>query len=115
LGKYIPGNPTLVVQNRTGANSLIAANYIYKRAKPDGLTVGIWNGTHVLMQALGQRNIKFKSEKFGWVGAPVKGFPACAIMGHTGLKTWEEIVKSGKTIKMGATGPGGPFMTCRRS
>ena len=106
ISKYIPGNPIPVVQNRTGANSLIAANYIYKRAKPDGLTVGIWNGTHVLMQALGQRNIKFKGEKFGWVGAPVKGFPACAIMGHTGLKTWEEIVNSGKTIKMGATGPG---------
>ncbi len=59
------------------------------------------------MQALGQRNIQFKADKFGWVGAPVKGFPACAIMGHTGLKTWEEIVKSGKRIKMGATGPGG--------
>ncbi len=42
IGKYIPGNPTPIVQNMTGAGSLIAANYIAKRAKPDGLTVGVW-------------------------------------------------------------------------
>ena len=39
LGKYIPGNPTIVVENMTGAGSLIAANHVYKVAKPDGLTV----------------------------------------------------------------------------
>ena len=43
MGKHLPGNPTPIVQNMTGGGSLIAANYIYKRAKPDGLTVGIWN------------------------------------------------------------------------
>jgi tripartite-type tricarboxylate transporter receptor subunit TctC len=44
LGKYIPGNPTIVVENMTGAGSLIAANHVYKVAKPDGLTVGAFNG-----------------------------------------------------------------------
>ena len=41
IGKYIPGNPTFVVQNMTGGGSMIAANYVYGVAKPDGLTLGI--------------------------------------------------------------------------
>lgn len=43
IGKHIPGNPTIVVEKMTGAGSLIAANYTYSSAKPDGLFVGIWN------------------------------------------------------------------------
>src|SRR3970282_2475425 len=53
IGKHIPGNPTIVVENMTGAGSLIAANYTYNSAKPDGLFVGIWNSAFVLCQALG--------------------------------------------------------------
>src|SRR5512132_4346308 len=39
LGKHIPGNPSIVVQNMPGAGSVIAANYVYGLAKPDGLTI----------------------------------------------------------------------------
>jgi len=85
IGKHIPGNPTLIVQNMPGAGQLIAALYIYKRAKPDGLTIGVWNSAWVLKQALGERKVKFKGDKFGWIGAPVRGLPGCAIMGFTGL------------------------------
>ncbi len=94
IGKYIPGNPTPIVLNMTGQGGLIAAHYIYNRAKPDGLTVGVWNSAHVLMQALGERKIQFKAEKFGWVGAPVKGFPTCGIMAFTGLKTLKDVLNS---------------------
>ncbi len=107
ISKYIPGNPVPIVQNMSGAGSLIAANYIAKRAKPDGLTVGVWNGAYVLQQVLGDRKVKLRGDQFGWVGAPVKGFPTCAVMGFTGIKTFEDLVKSGKTIKIGATRAGG--------
>ncbi len=106
IGKYIPGSPVPIVQNMTGGGSLIAANYIYNRAKPDGLTVGNWNGGLILQQALGERKARFQGDKFGWVGAPVKGFPTCAVMGFTGIKTFEDLVKSGKRIKVGATRAG---------
>src|SRR5262245_47447455 len=43
LGKHIPGNPDIVVQNMPGAGTVIAANYIYNVAKPDGLTLGLIN------------------------------------------------------------------------
>jgi len=101
IGKYIPGSPTPIVLNMPP--TLTAAQYIYKRAKPDGLTVGVWNSALVLRQALGDRSVKFKADKFGWIGAPSKGFPTCAIMGFTGLKTLTDVLNSKKPIKMGGT------------
>jgi tripartite-type tricarboxylate transporter receptor subunit TctC len=106
MGKHIPGNPTPIVQNMTGGGSLIAANYIYNRAKPDGLTMGIWDSGIILQQVLGENKVRFKADKFGWVGAPVKGWPTCAIMGHSGLKTLEDVLNSNQRIKMGATRAG---------
>jgi len=106
MGKYIPGNPTIVVENMTGAGSLIAANYVYGNAKPDGLTVGNWNSAFVLNQALGDPNVHFDARKFGWIGAPSKGVPVCAIMAFAGPKTFDEILKANKPIRMGGTAPG---------
>ncbi len=81
IGKYIPGNPTPIVLNMSGGGGLVAAHYIYNSAKPDGLTVGVWNSAHVLRQALGDRSVKFKGDKFGWIGAPGRGirhlYPGC--------------------------------------
>ena len=44
LGKHIPGNPTILVENMPCAGSMISANYTFKAAKPDGLTVGHFIG-----------------------------------------------------------------------
>jgi tripartite-type tricarboxylate transporter receptor subunit TctC len=109
MGKHIPGHPAIVVENMTGAGSLIAANYTYNSAKPDGLFVGTWNGALVLRQALGDKAVRFDGRKFGWIGSPTKGTPVCAIMGHAGLKTLDEIVASNREIKMAATGPGSTY------
>jgi hypothetical protein len=92
-----------------GAGQLIAAHYIYKRAKPDGLTIGVWNSGLVLRQALGDRSVKFKGDKFGWIGAPHKGWPTCTIMGFTGLKTLKDVLNSKKPIKIGGYRPGSTF------
>lgn len=106
IGKYISGNPTPVVLNMTGGGGRIAAHYIYKRAKPDGLIVGVWNSGLVLRQALGDRSIKFKADQFGWMGAPGKGSPTCAFMGFTGLKTLQDVLNSKTSVTMGGTLPG---------
>ncbi|MBM2805687.1 MAG: hypothetical protein HW419_3580 [Deltaproteobacteria bacterium] len=106
IGKYIPGEPTTVVDNMTGAGSLVAANYLYNNAKPDGLTIANWNSALVFNQAMGDVNVTFDARKFGWLGAPSKSVPVCLIMGFSGPKTLDEIIKSGKTLRMGGTGPG---------
>lgn len=109
IGKHIPGNPTIVVENMTGAGSLIAANYTYNSGKPGGLFVGIWNSALVLRQALGDKAMRFDARKFGWIGAPTKGTPHCSIMAHTGLKTLRDVLASDHEIKMGSTGPGSTY------
>lgn len=106
MGKHIPGNPEAIVENMTGAGSLIAANYLYNRAEPDGLTVGVWNSGLNLQQALGARGVRFKGDKFGWIGAPVVGMPTCAVMAFTGLRTLDDVLNSKKPLKMGATRAG---------
>ena len=75
LGKHIPGNPTIIVENMTGAGSLVSANHIFKVAKPDGLTMGHFNGSLLLGQVLGQKGIEFDGPKFGYVGAGREGRP----------------------------------------
>ena len=50
MGKHIAGNPVFVVENMPGAAFLIGTNYLYRQAKPDGLTLGNWIGTLVLHQ-----------------------------------------------------------------
>jgi len=109
MGKHIPGNPTIVVENMTGAGSLIAANYTYNSAKPDGLFVGIWNSAFVLRQAMGDKAVRFDARKLGWIGAPTKGTPFCTVMGYTGLKTLDDVLAANREIKMGATGPGSTY------
>lgn len=106
LGKYIPGHPSMVVDNMDGAGSLIAANYVYNKAERDGLTIGVWISGQIIRQALGDRGPKFDGRKFGWIGAPSKGSPTCAIMAYTGMKTWREVLHSNRTIRMGGVRAG---------
>jgi tripartite-type tricarboxylate transporter receptor subunit TctC len=101
IGKYIPGNPVTIVENLPSANSLTVANRLFNRVKPDGLTVGVWNSRFVLLDALGDDQVRFDPRKVGWIGAPSSESPACAVMGFTGLRTIEDIQSSYGPIRMG--------------
>src|SRR5215467_5891199 len=79
MGKHVPGNPIFVVENMTGAGSLIAANHIYKVAKPDGLTIGNFHGNQILNQVVGGQGIDFDARRFQWIGVPVKDNGACVL------------------------------------
>ncbi len=70
LGRHIPGNPEVIVQNMPGAGAIIAANYIYNVAKPDGLTVGLVNPANYIDQLLSSKQVKFDWPKFSWIGSP---------------------------------------------
>lgn len=106
IGKHIPGNPQTVVENMVGAGSLLAANHLFAKAEPDGLHIGVWNGGMIMQQALGARAVRFDARKFGFIGAPGKGIPTCAIMAFTGLRTLDDVINSTKTIRMGGARTG---------
>lgn len=106
ISRYIPGHPSTVVENMDGAGSVIATNYLYNKAEKDGLTVGIWNSHNVFNHMMGDRSLRIDGRKFDWIGSPGKDSVACAIMGFAGPKTYDEIIKSQKPIRMGATRAG---------
>ena len=72
MPKHIPGNPDIIVQNMPGAGSIVASNYVYAVAKPDGLTLGMPNPGLYLDQLVGRQEVKFDIRKFIWIGSPVR-------------------------------------------
>jgi len=105
MGKHIPGNPTIIVDNMPGAGSLVAANWLYKVAKPDGLTIGFLHGTTLLKQALGQPGVEFDALKFRYIGAPMKESGCFILNKKRGIKNVEEWMNSKTPVKIGGTAP----------
>jgi len=70
LSRNISGNPDIIVQNMGGAGGVIAANYVYNVAKPDGLTLGFVNPAIYIDQLIGAKEVKFDYAKFTWIGSP---------------------------------------------
>lgn len=106
IGKHIPGDPAVIVENMTGAGSLIAANHTYNVAKPDGLTIGHFIGGLFLGQVLGQKGIEFDARKFEYIGAPVKDHVVCALTKASGITSVERWMAAKTPVKMGGTAPG---------
>jgi tripartite-type tricarboxylate transporter receptor subunit TctC len=70
IGRYVPGNPSVVVQNMPGAGSLVAANYLYNVAPKDGTTFGLIARNMPLLGLLGNNsNVRFDPHKFTWLGS----------------------------------------------
>jgi tripartite-type tricarboxylate transporter receptor subunit TctC len=71
LGKFLPGNPRITVQNMPGAGSLRAANYLYNFAPRDGTAIGMFAHNMPLIGLLGgNSNVAFDPRKFIWLGSP---------------------------------------------
>lgn len=106
INKYIPGNPTVVVDNVTGAGSLIAANSIYKATKPDGLTIGNFIGNLIPQQLFGGPGIEFDARKFEWIGVPVKDHVVCALTKASGITGMDAWIAAKAPVKLGGSAPG---------
>jgi tripartite-type tricarboxylate transporter receptor subunit TctC len=108
MSKHIPGNPSFVVENMAGAGHLIGANHIYKAAKPDGLTIGHFQGGLFLEQLLGRPGIEFDSMKYEFLGAPVSDNRACAFTKASGITSVDAWLASKSPVKIGGIGGGAP-------
>lgn len=107
IGKYIPGNPTMLVDNMPGAAGLVAANHTFRVARPDGLTIGTFVGGMFLQQLLGLPGIEFDAARFEFIGAPAQDNFFIGIARSTGIASYEQWKASGKVLKIGGNAPGG--------
>src|SRR5574341_587243 len=106
LGKQIPGNPVVVVENVTGAGGLILANQVYKTTKPDGLTIATFNGGLLMGQIFGRPGMEFDARKFEYLGVPAKFDSVCAFSKASGITSFERWKASKTPVKVGGTAPG---------
>ena len=106
LGKHIPGNPTVIVENVTGAGGLIQMNQLFKATKPDGLTIGHINGGLILSQMMGQPGYDFDSTKFIYLGAANKENAIFVFSKKSGITSADKWRASTTPVKIGGLVPG---------
>jgi tripartite-type tricarboxylate transporter receptor subunit TctC len=106
MGKHIPGNPAIVVENMTGAASLVSANHVYKVARPDGLTMLNFHGNQIVNQVIGKAGIEFDARKFEYLGSPTQDNVACAFTKASGISGFEALKNAKAPVKLGGVAPG---------
>jgi tripartite-type tricarboxylate transporter receptor subunit TctC len=105
MGKHIPGRPEMIVQNMPGAGHMIAANYLYGKAKPDGLTlIGSIVPSLYFDQLVGRKEAQFDWAKFAWIGSPVQGEYQMYMRADTPYKTIEDVRNAKEPPRCGAQG-----------
>ena len=106
FSKHVPGNPTTLVENMTGASGIIAANHLYNIAKADGLTIGAWAAPLVLQQIMGNEAVKFDARKFGYLGVPSPYDTVCTFNDKSGIATMNDWLNAKRPAKISSIGPG---------
>ena len=104
LPRYIPGTPNIIVQNMPGVASMVAANYIYSIAKPDGLTIGAIQPALYFDQLVGRKEVQFDWQKFSWIGNTTVSHHLLYIRADAPYKNIEEIRQSLVAPKCGSEG-----------
>jgi tripartite-type tricarboxylate transporter receptor subunit TctC len=107
MGKYMPGNPSFIVQNMPGASSMIAANYVYGVAKPDGLTLGWIGPTLYFDQMVGRKEVKYDWAKYNFIGSPSPSEHHLYMRSDSPYKTIEDVRKASEPPKCGSGGAAG--------
>ncbi len=105
MGRHIPGQPNIVVQNMPGAGSLKAANFLYTIAPKDGTTFGGFSRGAYLDPLLGRgAGAQYVAPKFGWLGSISSEVGVCAFRAAAGVKSWNDM--RAKPFIVGSTGAG---------
>lgn len=102
IGKHIPGNPSLIPQQMTGAGSLRAANFIYSVAIKDGSVFGTFSRSMGISPLIDKA--EFDSRKFTWLGSITDDNTTCVTWNTSPVKNWNDFLS--KPSKFGGEGAG---------
>lgn len=103
LGRYIPGSPKVIVENMTGAGSMIAANHVYNAAPRDGTVIGNISGPIILEQLFANPAVQFDMGKFRYLAVPVSETYLMIVTRKPGVSKFEELLGAkAKQVTFGA-------------
>jgi len=106
IGRYLPGNPTRIVENMTGAGGIIAANHLYNRVKPDGFIIGAWASPLILQHVMGNEAVQFDGRRFGYLGIPSEYDTVCTFNQQSGITKMDDWINAKRPQKISTIGPG---------
>ena len=104
LGRHIPGNPNVILQNMPGAGGIRAANYLYNVAPKDGLFIGLFSAASLFQPLFGSNETRFDTPKFGWIGNIDEIIGTCDVWHTAGVSHFTELQT--KSVTFGAAGAG---------
>jgi tripartite-type tricarboxylate transporter receptor subunit TctC len=90
LPRHLPGSPQIIVQNRPGAGTINAANYVYSVAAQDGTVIAAISGSAPLLQIMGESGPQFDSKKFQWLGSVASDTGAFYVWSTAKVKTFKD-------------------------
>ncbi|HET8568984.1 MAG TPA: tripartite tricarboxylate transporter substrate-binding protein [Candidatus Limnocylindria bacterium] len=103
IGKQIPGNPSVIVENMPGAGSIKAANHLFAAAPKDGTVFGTFGRGLPYTELIGDPAAQFKSAQFNWIGSMNDEVSICIVRPDAPVKKFDDLLTT--TVKIGATGP----------
>jgi tripartite-type tricarboxylate transporter receptor subunit TctC len=105
LGRHIPGQPNVLVQNMPGAASLNSVKFTSAAAPTDGTVINAFNPGLITQSLTVPQRVGLSFLDFGWVGNISEDFRICHTWNGTGIRTWEQLLARPK-VTMGNTGIG---------
>jgi tripartite-type tricarboxylate transporter receptor subunit TctC len=106
MGRYIPGNPTVILRQMPGGAHLNATNYVFNVADPDGLTILAANPQVAMAQLFKMPAVRFDARRFIWIGSSGSDAALFAIHPALPYKTFKDLQTASKELVIGTTGPG---------
>jgi tripartite-type tricarboxylate transporter receptor subunit TctC len=103
IGRHIPGQPTIVVQNMPGAGSLRSAQFLYTAAPKDGTTIATFSRQMGIAPLL-QPGVQFDGTKLTWLGSISNEVSTCVTWHTSRVKTWNDLLE--KPVTLGGDAPG---------
>lgn len=106
MPRHIPGNPAMVVQNLPGAGSLRAANFVANAAPKDGTSLGVFGAPAALEPLFGNKDAKFDTLAFNWLGNMIRDTAACGTWNNSGVTSLQQVIDAKTDYVFGASGQG---------
>jgi tripartite-type tricarboxylate transporter receptor subunit TctC len=106
LGKHVPGNPTFIVENQTGAAGAVAANTVFNTGPRDGTVLHLFTETLLQSQVLGQEGIQFDARQFVWLGSTQVQTITCITRADSGISSFQDLLGGATPLRVGSTSPG---------